>query len=120
MSLFEQPGFDFPSAPAARNTDGETSHAAARLPGRGKGKALVLNALIRRPATDEEIARRTGLEKGPCAKRRLDCQREGWVDHVVNSDGEPIKASTEAGTPAFVWQITEEGKRVWALIHREG
>lgn len=119
MSLFEQSGFDFPSSPAARNTDGETSRAAARLPGRGQGKAKVLNALVSRPATDEEIARRAGLDKGPCAKRRLDCQRAGWVDHVVNSDGDPVKTLTEARTPAFVWQITDEGRRMWALIHRE-
>lgn len=119
MSLFEQPGFDSPSAPAARATDGETSHAAARLPGRGKGKALVLNALIRRPATDEEIARRTKMEKGPAAKRRLDCQRAGWVEHARDREGDPVKATTDSGSPAFVWQITDEGRRAWALIHRE-
>lgn len=119
MSLFEQPGFDFASQPAARASDGETSQQAARLPGRGRGKAKVLNALLHRPATDEVIARRTGLDKGPAAKRRLDCQRAGWVDHACDRNGDPVKTATEAGTPAFVWQITDEGKRVWALIHRE-
>lgn len=119
MSSFEQPGFDFASQPAARATDGETSQVAARLPGRGQGKAKVLNALLNRPATDEAIADRTGLDKGPCAKRRLDCQREGWVAHVLDRDGDPVKAKTKAGTPAFVWCITDEGRRMWALIHRE-
>ena len=111
MSIEGQLGFDFASSPASRSTDGETATAAGRLPGRGQGKAKVLQALAQRgPMNDAQIAAVTGLEKGTAAKRRKDCVTAGWVHQVLDAKGDPVTRQTNTGSPAFVWTLTGEGE----------
>lgn len=113
MSIEGQLGFDFPSSPASRATDGETATQAGRLPGRGAGKAKVLLALWRRgPMNDAQIAAATGLEKGTASKRRFDCAKAGWVHQVLDAEGDPVTRQTNTGTPAFVWALTGEGRAI--------
>lgn len=104
--------------PAARASDPETSHEAAAL---AKFKAsphriLCLQALMRGPMTDFELATVTGLQQTSIGKRRLDCQRAGLVSHylepVVSGLREPLplKRKSPSGALAFVWEITPAGR----------
>lgn len=99
--------------PNARRNDPKTSHEAAAL---AKFKAsphrlACLNALMRGPMTDFELAAVTGLQQTSIGKRRLECQRAGLVLpfgwHVT--DQKYITRKTPSGANAVVWRITQAG-----------
>jgi hypothetical protein len=103
-------------APAARQTDPETSAAAAQQVNPSRGRLLALDALARfGPATDFELADLTGLQQTSIGKRRLECQRAGLVTDVMTYDAEsdrlaPLTRPTPSGAQARVWGITVAGR----------
>jgi hypothetical protein len=106
-TLFE---IEAPS-PTSRRDDGENSRKAAELAERsaGKGRAIVLNALVEfGPMTDHEISVTTGRHLGSTAKRRLDLMRH--APPLVASAGR--NRLSPSGSPATVWQATDAGHRL--------
>lgn len=108
--------------PAARTSDPTSSHEAAEQAARNAGgsKLKILQALARlRFANDEALAYATGIEKGPCARRRLDLQRQGLVQPVMVNDPQigsyQYRIKTHAGVPALAWELSPDGR---ALLER--
>lgn len=100
--------FDFPMV---RNDDPETSHAAAAKvrPHIGKGMLTALKALATVPdATDHELMDLTGRQHNSIGKRRLDCQRMGWIEFT----GTTRPGHTD--TDMMVWRITPAGREYLA------
>lgn len=91
-----------------RGEDRETSMLAAKMPGHGRGKALVLIALYHADAeglTDYEAGERTGLLRTSAGKRRKDLMKL-WL--VEQSD--PLRRrTTDTGADAIVWEISATG-----------
>jgi hypothetical protein len=56
-------------------------------------------------ATDYDLAAATGRQQNSIGKRRLECQRAGFVEPTGEKRPNP-----ETGTPCLVWRITEEGR----------
>jgi len=97
----------------ARSTDPETSHEAARDASKKapNHRLIALQALSEHgPMTDFELANKTGLQQTSIGKRRKDCQDVGLVDFFM-IDGEKERRQTPSGSSAYVWQITELGKK---------
>lgn len=92
----------------ARNSDPDTSHAAAasQTPARRKrGQRLVLAALAEHgPLTDFEHEAINGLQQTSAGKRRLELLRRGLVEYAG------ARRESPTGSPARVWRITAEGR----------
>lgn len=105
---------DYAEQPAARAGDPTTSKLAALAAGRAPQKARVARALFEHgPMCDERIAATSGVAKSSAAKRRHDLVSMGLVQ-VVLLHGEPIITTTDAGSPAQVWELTRHGRAVAA------
>lgn len=131
-TLFGSEGAPAPSlpaaTPAARAGDPDTSQKAARANPvqRSTLRHRVLWELYQVPGgmTDFAIAQRLGLShlRGSVAKRRqeLTAQRLGVSEALVrertDERGHTITASTDTGSPAIVWRITEAGRRLIAEL----
>lgn len=96
---------------SARAADPETSRLAAERAGkfRRNGWLLVLEHLSVRPMTDFDLAAATGWQQTSIGKRRLECQRAGFVDRARDGRGEDVTRESPSGSPALVWAITPEG-----------
>ena len=93
-----------------RAGDVETSRMAARLTDRRAGMRKVLAVLARHPDeayTDQDIADLASMDKGSAAKRRLDCQRQEWVEF----SGE--FGTTRNKAKARRWRVTAAGIEAW-------
>jgi DNA-binding transcriptional ArsR family regulator len=100
--------------PLARNSDPETSHAAAAdVAFRASAHRLMaLHALDRYGAlTDYELADRTGLQQNSIGKRRKDCQDAGLVAVLKDEEGNNVKRPAPSGSKALVWTLTEKGRQ---------
>jgi transcription initiation factor IIE alpha subunit len=96
-----------------RRTDPETSYDAAVDASKNVGnhRVIALQTLLEHGAmTDFELAEKTGLQQTSIGKRRKDCQDIGLVDYFI-VDGEKQRRKTPSGSSAYVWQITELGKK---------
>ena len=97
----------------ARNTDGHTSHLAARsqTPERmSLGQRTVLAAIVnagRLGLTDFELSDRTGSKQTSHGKRRGELVHHGLV---VDAG---ITRPSDTGTQAKVWRATDLGVSVW-------
>jgi hypothetical protein len=106
------PDVDTDRRPMARHADPVTSHqAAAKVqPQASAGRLLVLRTLaFAGPLNDFELATSTGWQQTSIGKRRLECQRRGWVDAHIR-DGEQVTRKSPSGSPSLVWKITNEGR----------
>ena len=102
----------------ARRNDLDTSHEAARDASKKapNHRLIALQALFEHgPMTDYELAEKTGLQQNSIGKRRKDCQDIGLVDFFM-LDGEKERRKTPSGSSAYVWQITELGKKFLETI----
>ena len=102
----------------ARRNDLDTSHEAARDASKKapNHRLIALQALSEHgPMTDYELAEKTGLQQNSIGKRRKDCQDIGLVDFFM-LDGEKERRKTPSGSSAYVWQITELGKKFLEVI----
>lgn len=102
----------------ARSTDPETSHEAARDASKKapNHRFVALQAFSEHgPMTDYELADKTGLQQNSIGKRRKDCQDMGLIDFFM-VDGEKVRRKTPSGSNAYVWQITELGKKFLETI----
>lgn len=97
-SLFDK------GSPLVRHSDPPTSKLAADRLLVGPGQRQVLLALLRLgTASDKEIRESrecSGMGYGSSVKRRLDCQKYGWVE----------PAGVSSGRRMIVWRLTEKGK----------
>jgi len=87
----------------ARNSDPETSHAAAASVNVRESQMVVFSLLTSEPATDEELFSRavaSGIRISPsgCRTRRSELVRIGWVEDT----GE--RRLTAAGRQTIVWR----------------
>jgi len=101
-----------------RRNDLYTSHEAARDASANapNHRLRALYALSGHgPMTDYELAEKTGLQQNSIGKRRKDCQDIGLVDFFM-LDGEKERRKTPSGSSAYVWQITELGKKFLEVI----
>jgi len=95
--------------PDARNTDPWTSHAASRDAEltKSEARAAVCAALFRHgPMTDDELFLR--IRRWPLnsiCKRRLDCDRLGWVRPSMDEHGRQLTRKTRTGSTALVWEL---------------
>lgn len=98
--------------PIARNSDCETSHAAAAMASMraSEDRLLVLRLLADGPKTDFEIADITGRQQTSLGKRRGDCVDYGLVEVAKDGD-EILKRPAPSGSMARVWCITGAGLR---------
>lgn len=98
-------------APRVRRKDPETSRAAAAAltPGRlSSHRWAALVALAQGPATDFELAQRTGIQQTSVGKRRLELARLGYVEDTG------LRRPSPSGSPAIVWGLTREGYDFYA------
>lgn len=88
--------------PAARRTDPETSHQAAR---KDNNRGLALLALVDHgPMHDFELAKVTGKAQTSIGVRRKELVSLGLVERA------PVKPRpNEHGSPCIVWRVTEAG-----------
>jgi hypothetical protein len=101
----------FPT-PAARNSDPETSHAAAADASfrASRHRILALETLYRHGGlTDFELASITGMQQNSIGKRRGDCRDVGLVTNLRDADGIKMKRPAPSGSGALVWTLTAEG-----------
>lgn len=97
--------------PAHRKDDWDTSVAAAEdaTPGAGPGRSKVLVCLLEGPATDYDLAAKTGMQQNSIGKRRGDCCRMGLVE-PYEIDGVPAKRPAPSGSLCRMWVLTELGR----------
>lgn len=97
----------------ARNTDPDTSHAAAvsQTPAKlSAGRLLALRTLAEHgPLTDFELAEITGRQQTSVGKRRCELVRAGLAADTGQRRLFP------SGSPAIVWALTIEGRQAAAL-----
>ena len=102
-----QMSIDDLARPVARNTDPDTSHAAARYtePRANTNRALALRVLAEHPGglTDFELAALTGLQQTSIGKRRGELRDGGFVE----DSGE--RRASPSGAQAIVWKAKSEG-----------
>ena len=98
----------FPTHPARRNTDPDTSRTPdpTRL---STGRLLALEHHHRHPdgLTDFELAELTGKALTSIGKRRGELEKVGLVVATT------IRRPSPSGSPAVVWRITPLGQKVW-------
>lgn len=92
--------------PAARTTDPETSHLAARqnAPRRTSQAVRILRAYLEGPQTDEQAATRAQVPGG--WKRCSDLRRLGYIEPTGET------AFTSYGAAANVCRITDLGREI--------
>ena len=74
-------------------------------------RLIALQALLTHgPMTDFQLAEKTGLQQTSIGKRRKDCQDARLVDFYMPG-GEKERRQTPSGSSAYVWQITDLGKK---------
>ncbi len=95
--------------PAARRTDPDTSHTAAKrmLPIAGTDRFEVLKAHyhFQLGMTDFELAKKLGRQQTSVGKRRGELRDAGYIEQTKG------RAAAPSGSPAIVWRITEKGKQ---------
>lgn len=108
--MTEQLPIDF-EAPRAAKADPWTSHAAAKdaTLKASAGRMAALACLMRKPMNDFQMAEATGLQQTSIGKRRLECQRAGLVQPLLNRLGKQEATRAPSGSRSLVWQITEAG-----------
>lgn len=115
--MMDQPNLlDWTPAPAARNSDPETSHAAAAAAQMkaSHGRLRVLQHLAASgPMTDHELAASTGVIQTSIGKRRGECRDHSLVEAVLDR-GTAVSRKSPSGSPATVWQITDKGREFLA------
>ncbi len=107
--------FEFASEqPAARNTDPDTSHDAAKAhPNiRARDRMLTLREHLRHPdgLTDFELAANLGRQQTSLGKRRGELRDAG----LIYDTG--IRRPAPSGSPAIVWALTDEGRKLLAAL----
>jgi hypothetical protein len=106
--------------PGARNSDPETSHAAADTAQMkaSHGRLRVLQFLAADgPMTDHELAAVTGVIQTSIGKRRGECRDHGLVEAVLDN-GTVASRLSPSGSRATVWQITKKGREFLAAQER--
>lgn len=101
-----------PPNPGARNSDPETSHAAAADAAMkaSHGRLRVLQHLAANgPMTDFELADSTCVIQTSIGKRRGECRDHGLVAAVLDR-GTAVSRKSPSGKAATVWQITDKGR----------
>lgn len=102
------------SPPSARNTDPDTSVAAAlrNLQGRVTDRKMALGHLFRHPdgLTDFELADIMRRQQTSAGKRRGELRDLGLVSATE------ARRSAPSGSPAIVWAITPKGRAVFAAL----
>lgn len=89
----------FDQLPAQSHSVTSVAAAASMKPHAGRLRDVVLQAIAAAPATDEEIALRTGLAGNTVRPRRVELQRAGLVEECG-------KRKTASGRNAVVWKVT--------------
>lgn len=104
-------------APAARATDPVTSHQAADrhpvLRGADRRNALMLHATHPEGLTDFELADLMARQQTSAGKRRGELRDIGLVAMTA------VRRPAPSGSPAVVWTITDQGRRVADQIAAE-
>jgi hypothetical protein len=102
---------DLMQAPAARNSDPSTSHAAAQKAElhATENRLAVLRCLSIKPMTDFELAAELNRQQTSCGKRRGECRDHGLVQIALDGRGEEVKRPAPSGSMALVWEITQAG-----------
>lgn len=98
------------ASPMHRSRDPATSRAAAARVNVSAGRHVALHWLARGPATDFELATFSGLQQTSIGKRRLECQRAGWVEEHVLEGGKTLTRPAPSGAAAIVWRLTDAGR----------
>ena len=101
-----------------RKTDPHTSAQAAAkaITNASKGRVLALEALTERPMNDFELAAHTGWQQTSIGKRRLECQRAGWVEPLLDDEGDQIMRKSPSNTNSLVWQISAKGRSMLPIL----
>lgn len=97
--------------PMARQTDPDTSHAAAAdaTINASAGRLAALRVLYHRSSTDFELASATGWQQTSIGKRRGECVAAGLVEKLM-LNGAVVRRETPSGSMAIVWAITPKGR----------
>lgn len=85
---------------------------AYRIAARTKTLALVTHAAHPDGLTDFELAALTNVSQPSIGKRRLDLQRDGYIEETDQTRPAP------SGSRATVWRITASGVAAASNIHR--
>lgn len=80
-------------------------------------RRLVLDAHYRHPdgLTDDDVARIVDHPDMPpprAASRRGELARMGWLERVVDDDGNRVTRPTRTGHAAQVWRLTNDARRM--------
>lgn len=117
FDLFNPP----PVFPTVRRDDQPTSIAAAAkaLTNASRGRYLALSGLATGPATDFELADRTGWQQTSIGKRRGECVALGWVTGTVDRFGKRLTRPSPSGSPSLVWELTQAGREKLAELRAQ-
>jgi hypothetical protein len=106
--------FEWQAPAAARDTDPDTSHAAARrspsLRARDRREALFAHAAYPAGLTDFELGALIGRQQTSAGKRRGELRDAGLIEDAGERRAAP------SGASAIVWRITEPGIEAAAAL----
>lgn len=103
---------------AARNTDPDTSKAAAKSVKPYAYCMLLLSQFARRSSTAEAASIGAGSIPGYW-KRVSDLRNAGYIRVRVDRHGKAMKDRQRSGRMALVWQITDEGREALRLYRSQ-